>query len=262
MKNKKKPAILILLLLGVAGLYAQTGLEVMTQNNEQVYADDETFNITMTLVNKKGKQRARKIKQVLKNDENQNRSSLITFLSPANVRGTGFLSIEYSEKEDGQWLYLPALKRSRRISSSDNTDNFVGSDFTYEDLDTEDIEQFAYQITGSKTINDLEHFVIEAIPNNEKKRKESGYSKRIIYVRKDNFMISKIQFFNKKGVLFKELNASEMTFLEDVGKWRSAKINMHNLKTGHRTILEFSNILVNKGNNNRLFTKRNLEKGA
>ncbi|MDY8138350.1 outer membrane lipoprotein-sorting protein [Aquimarina sp. 2201CG5-10] len=252
--------VVALLVVTTTSLIAQTGLEIMTKNDQQIFANDEKYEITMTLINKKGKSRVRELKQVSQKDEAKNRSTLLTFLSPADVKGTGFLSIEHTAAEDDQWLFLPALKRSRRISASDKTDNFMGSDFTYEDLDTEDLENFNYKLNGEEVLNDIKHYIIEATPKNVKKEKESGYGKRIIYVRYDNHIISKIKFFDKKGTFFKEMTASNIRKIDNSEKWRAFKREVHNVKTGHKTILDFKNIVIDTGVEEDQFTKRNLER--
>ena len=257
-----KSLYIITLFLGATSILAQTGLEVMTKNDQQIFASDEKYEITMTLINKKGKSRVRELKQILKRDEAKNRSTLLTFISPQDVKGTGFLSIEHTHEDDDQWLYLPALKKSRRISASDKTDNFMGSDFTYEDLDTEDLANFNYKIVGNEMLHDTQHFVIEATPRNVKKEKESGYGKRIIYVRNDNYIISKIKFFDKKGVFFKEMIAANIKKIENSEKWRAFKREVTNMKTGHKTILNFKNISIDIGVAEDQFTKRNLEKSS
>ncbi|WP_281989619.1 outer membrane lipoprotein-sorting protein [Aquimarina aggregata] len=259
-KAIKLSAILVVFSLNVSVLSAQTGLEVMTKNEKQVFADDEKVDITMTLVNKKGKTRVRTINQVTKSDETRNRSSIIRFTSPSDVKGTSFLAIEYSDRDDDQWLYLPALSKTRRISSSNQTDNFVGSDFTYEDLATEDLEDFKYTNVKQETLDGQDCFLVEAIPVSESKIKETGYSKREIYVRKSDFVIAKVNFYDKNGVHFKTLTTGDIKKVVNNEKSRAYEISMNNLKTNHKTILKFSNFQINTGVETDLFSKRNLEK--
>lgn len=259
--SKKIIAIAFLVVTNSAALFAQTGVEVMKKNEAQILANDEQFEIMMTLTNDKGKNRVRELKQVTKRDNLNNRSSLITFSSPADVKGTGFLAIENQKAEDDQWLYLPALNKTRRISAADKSDNFMGSDLAYEDLDTEEISEYDYKLTGSKTIGNVDHFVIEASPKSVKKKKESGYSKRILFVRKDNYMFSLIKYFDKNNELTKELQAADIRLAKDSKKWRAYKIVVNNIKTGHKTTLVYKNIAINKGVNDDAFSKRNLEKG-
>ncbi|MFQ6116110.1 MAG: outer membrane lipoprotein-sorting protein, partial [bacterium] len=106
-----------------------SALEIMKKNDQQRKSRDERVELTMKLINRKGKERVRKVSQVTMTDASDNQKSLIRFLSPADVKGTRLLTIEHSNRDDDQWLYLPALKKVRRISASDQSDNFMGTDF-------------------------------------------------------------------------------------------------------------------------------------
>lgn len=236
-----------------------SGKEIMQKNYEQLYAKDEIVDIKMELINSKGKKRTRVIEQYQKRDTDDNLMNLIRFKAPADVSGTAFLSLEKDEQADLQWLFLPALNRSRRISASDESDNFMGSDFTYEDLDTEDLENFDYQLVGNVILNEKECYHINAIPNNETIAKNSGYSKREIFVSTKNFMVEKINFFNKKGVLTKKFAAESTIFIETAQKWRNSAIIMENVKTGHKTRIVFDDFKINQGLEDNLFSKRSLE---
>ncbi|MBC7922593.1 MAG: outer membrane lipoprotein-sorting protein [Ferruginibacter sp.] len=237
-----------------------SALVVMQKSDEQSKAHDERADLTMLLVNSGGKERTRKVQWVTKTDARNNRSSLIRFLSPADVEGTGFLSLEYAGREDDQWLYLPALKKVRRISASNETDNFIGSDFTYEDLDREDLDQYAYTSLGAEKIDNADCYVVQAVPNNEQKKKESGYSKRSIYVRKDNFTVVQTKYYDKNGELLKVLRGTDVRLAKGTDKWRAYRLELNNLRTGHKTILTFQNVAINRGIDQEFFTQRYLER--
>ena len=240
--------------------HSQTGNEVMRKCREQMLTNDQSVEITMELINKRGMKRIREIIRKSKTDENENVSQIIQFLSPADIRGTGFLSIESSKREDDRWLYLPALKKTRRIPASQQSAKFMGSCFTYEDITTEKINQFDYKITGSEKIKDQNCYILEAIPNNEKTKSESGYSKRIIYLHKDNHIMIRVIYFDKKGIKIKELNNDDIRKIENTNKWRAHKMEMEEIKSGNKTILLYKDFKINSGINNTLFTKENLER--
>jgi hypothetical protein len=242
-------------------LKAQTGLELMQKNNSQISSNDEQVDLTMELVNSKNMKRTRSIKLYSITDNNNNESTLIQFLAPADVKGTGFLEIENSDREDDQWLYLPALNRSRRISANNETDNFMGSDFTYEDIGNENLDNFNYKKTGEETINGVNCFVVEATPKNEDIQKQSGYQKRELFICKETYILTKVKYYNKKGELFKVLHASDIKTIGSTGKFRAHTIVMENLKTQHKTNLLFSNYSIDSGMNKEFFSKRYLEGG-
>lgn len=238
---------------------AQTGPVIMEKNDQQQKTESETVELTMTLVNKRGKERIRKIKRFSITDENDNRSSLIRFFYPADVEGTGYLEIEHTDRDDDNWLYLPALNRSRRISSSDESDNFMSSEFTYEDMGTEDLQAFDYTLLGTKYVGDVECYIIKAIPSNEKKKEESGYSKRELFIAKDNYVTKAINFYDKKDNLLKEYLAEDIRKIEGASKWRAHKMTMDNKQTGYKTILTFKNFNINTSVDPNIFTIRYLE---
>lgn len=238
---------------------AQTGTEIMKKYDLQMRSDDQQVDLTMKLVSSKGRERVRTINRKTMTDNADNVSSLIRFLSPMDIKGTGFLSIEYTDRDEDQWLYLPALNKTRRISAADQSDNFMGSDFTYEDIGTEDIDNFEYTILGKEEIDNATCYKIEAKPNNEKTADESGYVKRIIYVDQTNYMIRRVIYFNKKNEKSKILNNYEIELIEDANKWRTHKSVMENLETNNKTILIYNNYRIDKSIDKVTFTKRTLE---
>ena len=236
-----------------------SGAEIMKKSDEMASSDNEQSVLVMRLINSKGKERSRNIKQFIRFDENDNRSSLIRFNAPADVAGTGFLAVENADREDDQYLYLPALQRSRRISASNETDNFMGSDFTFEDLDREDLSDFNYKLEGEEQINGAAAWKIIATPANDKKAKESGYSKREIFVSKQSFIPLMINYYDKKGTLTKVFTAKDVKEV-GAGKYRAHKMEIANKATGHTTVLEFSDFVINGGLEEDFFTVRYLEK--
>lgn len=260
-----KSIVVLLLFIGslTPGMaQSLTGYDIMVKHDEQLKSNDESATILMKLIDKKGRERVRNLSQEIITLDDNNRSTMIRFISPADVRGTGFLSIENTGRDNDQWLYLPALRKSRRISASDQTDNFVGSDFTYEDIEAEDIEAYEYKLIGSKTVDDQDYFLIEAFPGTETKKKETGYSKRELYLNKENFLVMQVKFYDKNGEYVKNLLASEVKLVQGTtDKWRANLLVMKNLNTEHTTRLEFSDYKINVGLDADLFTFRYLERG-
>jgi hypothetical protein len=243
-------------------VYGQAGsaYEFMKKYNEQISSDNEVTQMTMLLFNKQNNKREREIVRYLMTDKNNKRSSLIKFLSPADVKGTGLLAIENMGREDDQWLYLPGFNKTRRIASSNETDYFVGSDFTFEDLNREDLEDFNYEFLQETDIDEQRCYQIKATPITDEKIKESGYARRDLFIRKDNFVLVKVKFYDKSNSLFKEFKATSIKMDEVSKKWRAYSIEMSNLKTSHKTVLDITGIKINKGLDKETFTQRNLQK--
>jgi len=235
-----------------------TGRLIMNKVEVQNDSNDETSIIVMTLINRQGKKRVREILNWSKKIDEQNDKRFSRFKSPSDVKGTSVLTIEHSDTDDDQWLYLPALRKVRRISSSDKTDHFMGSDFTFEDIQSEDLEHFKYKILGTESLDGQECWVIEAVPVTKKKLKETGYDKRQIWVRKDNLVAIQTKYWNRKNEYFKLLRAYEIVKL-DQGIWRPNRIEMEDFKAKHKTILEFKDRVINAGVSDAVFTERNLK---
>jgi outer membrane lipoprotein-sorting protein len=222
---------------------------------------DETVSFRMKLVNKRGQERERQMSWVRRN-ENGSESALIRFEAPADVRGTALLSIEKPEGEDDQWLYLPALQRSRRITAANQSDSFVGSDFTFEDLRPERIDEFSYRVLREETVDGSAAWVVEATPASAQSRKESGYGRREIWVRKDNFVIARVDFYDRAGELMKEFRASDVRPVSGSKSWRAHRMEMRNRKTDHSTLLTFDDFRIDSGVSTETFSLRRLERGS
>ena len=237
-----------------------TGLQIMEKNEGQNKGEDEFNETTMRLINKRGQERNRKIEYYKKTDDNDNDKIFIRFLEPADVKGVGLLTIEHTDRDDDQWLYLPALRKVRRISSSDQGDNFMGTDYTYEDIRSEKLDKHVYRLTGSEVIAGHDCYTIEALPAGEKEKKESGYSKREIWMRKDVFLMIQIKYYNNKGEHFKTEIRKDIVEAAP-GVYRPNFMEMKNLKTGHTTRLTFDERRLNQGIDDKIFTERTLKRG-
>lgn len=225
--------------------------------------DNQTSEMEMILIDKRGTQRIRKIHSMNK-DKGEDRQRIMFFLQPADVKNTGFLTCDYDEasKDDDQWLYLPALRKSKRISTSDKSGSFMGSDFTYSDMTTRVLEDYDFSLNKEMKVNGHDVWVIEAIPRSRDVIKETGYTKSLIFVRKDNYMAVRGINWVKKG---NKLKYFDMKGLEKIdGIWTATEIHMttkKGKKVLHKTILKFTNIKYNQDLNENLFTVRRLEKG-
>ena len=202
----------------------------------------------MILKDKSGNESERKFKSLTfeELDENLGNKGIIVFTTPRDIRGTALLTHDNIEpKDDDQWLYLPALKRVKRISSSNRTGKFVSSEFSYEDLSTDEPKDYIFtwiEDSVCPTNEALMCHVIEAKPKNKK----SGYSKRIIFIDDQFFRYQKVSFFNRRGGLEKEL--SFIGYNQYLDKfWRADILEMINIQTGKSTSLQWSNYQFKQG---------------
>ncbi|HEX6069916.1 MAG TPA: outer membrane lipoprotein-sorting protein [Longimicrobiaceae bacterium] len=253
----------VALLAGATGVSAQTltGREIIERNDAMLAVSDETVDFTMKLINKRGQGRERQISWV-RRSESGRESALIRFAAPADVRGTALLSVEAAGGETDQWLYLPALQRSRRISASNQSDSFVGSDFAFEDLRPEELDDFSYRLLREEAVDGAAVYVVEAVPATADRKQESGYARREIRVRKDNFVVVRVNFYDRRGELLKEFRASDVRPVEGSKSWRAHTMEMRNVKTGHATVLTFGEFVIDSGVSGETFSLRRLERGS
>lgn len=235
-----------------------TGYDIMKENDKQFDFSTEESTMTMELINSSGKKRTRRVNRYSKRDVERNMSVLIRFLSPADVKGSGYLSVEHSADEESRYLYLPALKKARRISAGEDSDNFMGSDFTYEDLGDINFDKHDFKLRGNEKINGIDCHKVEVLPTGENK-KTSGYSKRIYFVCKKTFVVHKVDFYNRHSNLFKSLALTDIKLVNNPSIYRAYTSTMQNIKTGHQTVLTFQDFKINEKLDNNLFTTRYLE---
>lgn len=234
--------------------------DIMQNYKEHEHTNDSNVNLNMSLISENGSSREREVVWYSKTDNNDNKKQLIRYLSPADVKGTGFLAIENENGEDDNWLYLPVLRKVRRISAADKTDNFMGTEFTYEDLEDEDLDDYSYSLKGTGKINDIDTYVIEAVPASADKKENSGYGKRELWISKDKFIVLQIKFYDRNGGLIKIFNAEDIRQIPGSNKWRTYKLTMKNIQNNKSTILEFSDYKINTGIDDSFFTKRYLKR--
>lgn len=236
---------------------APDGARVMGNVYNRPAGKDMKASLTMTLRNAGGDTRVRTIQQFLKTG-NDVEKKLMFFLEPADVRNTAFMNWSYTEagKNDDQWIYLPALKRIKRISSSGKSDYFMGSDFTYDDLGDRHPEEDTHRVTGTREIDGRECFVVESVP------REEGYmySRTVTWVVDDLWIGLKKEFYDEQGRLLKVLSVKEYGEID--GYWTVTRTEMHNVQKGHTTIMELSNIEYDTGIADNLFSERTMQRGV
>ena len=219
-------------------------------------------DMTMILIDKNGKKRVRSIKTFSK-DFGKDEYRIMFFKSPADVKDTAFLTYDYddSSKDDDQWLYLPALKKVKRIPTSDKSSSFMGSDFSYYDMTKRDVEDYTYKILKHVKVRGHDTTMMQSLPVSEDVVDESGYVKTIGLIREDIDMVVRSIGFLKNGKR-KYFDVTKMH--KQDGVWVIDEMTMttkDGKRTIHKTILKFDNIEVNKPVDDGMFTTRRLEKG-
>jgi outer membrane lipoprotein-sorting protein len=251
-----------------ATLAEPSGRDIMLKNEEARKADqNEVATLTMTLVNKAGKTRSRTAHFTFDDSEPALRKTHFKFLSPKNVRGTAFVQLEHRERENDRWLYLPALRKTRRISGSDKTDSFVGTDLSFEDFEFSDGlvggESKSYHILREEERFGEDCWVIEALPTTEEEKQRSGYSKRIIWVSKEHYHAVFTEFYDHNDEFLKTMRLSDFQIikLKNSEEVRPYRIDVETIKTGHRTVIEYTDFKIDQPLDGKIFTRNHLSRG-
>jgi hypothetical protein len=217
-------AIIVLSGPALAQEELRTGLDVIRKYEEVQTIETQKTVVRLVTTNKRGQTKERAVEQYTTSVGNGLYHSLIRFLSPADERGTSLLIHEYADREDDQWLYLADLKKVRRIATSDISDNFMGTEITYEDLRnqiSEDLEDYEYELLGTEDVDGFPCYKVLAVPVNPDTKKGSAYSKRILWIRNDVFEIIKTTFYDHEGQLFKEYRGQDTRLVEGTDRYRT-----------------------------------------
>ncbi len=217
---------------------------------------------TLTIISKKGQMRVRKMSMVSKlYDNGETEKKLVKFTEPADVKGTGFLSYDYKNKPDDKWIYMPALRKTRRIISSENAKSFMGSEFSYADMSLPTVEDFSYNFLDAETITEEPCYVIEIIPKNDDIANENGFSKKISYISKNDFVLRKALYYNLSGNKEKEMTVDTVIEVDKTNhKYKMKEMKMVNLLNGRQSISTIDQIQYNPNVSDDYFTTRFLEK--
>lgn len=255
--------ILLSASLLLSSAFAITGLEIAQKVHDREDGDNSTSNMTMTLEDKSGQQRVRELKTFTK-DKGDDELKLMFFLSPADVENTAFLTYDYddSNKDDDQWLYLPELKKVKRIASSDKSSSFMGSDFTYSDMTNRNVEDYTYKVMKETSVDSHKVWQMMVTPKTQKTIDETGYTKSIVFVRQDNFVIIQALHYVKIGNKLKYMKVLGLEKIDDI--WSVTKMQMttkKGKKTLHKTLFEFRDIKYNQDLSEDFFSTRTLKKG-
>ena len=222
-----------------------------------------TRKLQMVLTDRRGKQRSRQTINYRKYFGNDKRTVLF-YLQPANVRDTGFLVWDYADpsEEDDQWLFLPALRKVRRISASDRGDYFLGTDFTYEDMKLDGKlapKDYNYVLLGEESLDGVLTYKLEGIPKTENIARELGYSRIVSWVNPENWMITQAEFEDLKGQALKSLRVEDIRQVN--GLWTRHQLTMRNHLTEHESKFTFSDVDYTTPVPDSLFSKQALARG-
>ncbi len=214
----------------------EKGLRIVTEA-ERLDSGWESARVAMhmVLISPKGEKTTREVRMQYLEGKEAGDKSLSIFDSPKDVQGTSFLSFSHALESDEQWLYLPALKRVKRIASANKSGPFMGSEFAFEDLSSSEIEKYTYEYLRDETIDNKDCYVVRNFPQYE----HSGYSHRDVWIDKKHYRVLRIEYSDRKAQLLKTLEQhGHKQYLDKY--WRADKFHMVNHQTGKSTELHWS----------------------
>ena len=252
--------LIVFVLFAMAGMsfaFTQelTGKEIMQKVDKREKAATDSFTMRMTLINSGGKKRVRQVTAYSK-DYGSEKKTVMVFLLPADVKGVGYLSFSYDDaaKSDDRWLYMPALKKAKRISGSSSQDYFMGTDFTYDDISGHKIDDYTYTLLAEENVDGKNCWKVESVPV-----KKSMYSKYVSWIDKESLVQVKAEFYDEQGALLKVLTVSGIEKKD--GFWTAGKMEMNNLQKKHTTVIETLKHEFNKNIPDSYFRVNSLEEG-
>ena len=253
---------LIALVTSVSALFAaEDAKQIMSKSQEATKISGSESIATLTIFNKKGNKRVRKFSSASKETKEGVSKMIMRFLEPADVKGTGILTFDNKDKDDDMWLYMPALRKIRRIVSGEKTKSFMGSEFSNADITTPNIDDYTYKITGTEEINGLKCWKIETLPANEKIADDYGYSKKISWVAQKDYMARKTDFYDLDGELLKTLTIHEVKLLDpENGKYQAVDLTIVNVQNGRKSQFKIDKVVFNPDVKDEYFTTQYLEK--
>ncbi|MBI4590588.1 MAG: outer membrane lipoprotein-sorting protein [Candidatus Rokubacteria bacterium] len=263
-------AILGVVLLA-AGLVATRGealgaepapTEIMERNFTVTKVVDSVSQATFTLINKNGQERVRTTFTTTKLQPNGvDNMQMVRFLSPPDVKGTAILLIERSDRDDDIWVYLPALKKVRRLVASNKKDSFVGTDFSYGDVIGHRVQEWEHRLVGEQVVDGQACYLIESLPRRDAVKASSGYSKRRSWIRKDNFVMLKADYWDLAAQPLKTIRSTGLQLVDPARqKWQPMRLESMNIQTGHRTVIQYETFKANQQVKDEFFTTRYMER--
>ena len=239
-----------------------TGRAIMDKVIENTKLAGAEQVATLTIRDDKGNVRERKFSSATKTyaDENM-KKAILRFLAPADVKGTGFLTFDYDTKDDDMWLYMPALRKTRRIVSSEKGKSFMGSEFTNSDMNMPNLDDYTIKLHGDDTYGGAECWNVEMIPATEKIAEDYGYSKMIHEIGKKDYVIRHTAYYDLDGELLKELKASDISLVDEKNhKSTPKKIEIVNKQNGRSSSFVIEKMVFNPKVKDEYFTTGYLEK--
>jgi len=235
-----------------------TGRDIFDQMVERHDRPFEYEEQTMSLIDRRGAEEKRQIRRYSRKAGDDEKRIAMLFTVPKGIKGVALLTWQHADKQDDQWLFLPAQsKKMKRIAKGGKKNYFMGTDYTFEDLASESQDKFTY----SRMADEENKFVIKVTPSDPELLKETGYKHRTFWISKDHFLVEKIEYFDRRERLIKRQTNENFEQIED-SAWRATKSTMEHLRKKHKTIIEVANRRFSESDvPEKVFQKRTITSG-
>ncbi|PKM29982.1 MAG: outer membrane lipoprotein-sorting protein [Gammaproteobacteria bacterium HGW-Gammaproteobacteria-11] len=239
------------------------GLDIMRNVASRDEGQQVSRDMRLELTDRRGQTRTQEIKAYRRYFDDEKRTILF-YTAPANVRGTGFLTYDYpdSAAEDDQWLFLPALRKVRRIPASNRGDAFLGTDFSYEEIKSENkvgLQDYTFRVTGQDVVGGITCLVVEGTPANNEIADELGYSRAVWHIDPNIWISRKSDYWDVNGNHLKTIENLDIAQIDDI--WTVLQVRASNHKSGHSTLLTSTNVDYQSDVPERTFDQRTLVRG-
>ena len=232
-------ALIVLVLLSSCGVHAQSDArQIVEEAQRRTNTKSQRYEGLLQVLDAKGTV-ADKRWIFMRLGSHGNSKAVLRFVAPPEVKGVALLIVNHPDRASDQWMWTPALQRERRIALQDRSTRFFGTDFSFEDLEERDVEQYHYRLLGEETINGIESWKIESMPS---EKKTSQYTKSIVWIRKDIYAIAQIENYITNDVV-RRLKYSDVAQVQ--GIWTGRRLEMHDLRKNSRTILTLEKLQYN-----------------
>ncbi|MEH6578860.1 MAG: outer membrane lipoprotein-sorting protein [Amphritea sp.] len=250
-------SILMMPMAVSAGMEEEKGLEIAREADRRDNGwNDSESTLTMILRNRHGDESRREVRGKSLEVPGDGDKTLTIFDTPKDVKGTAFLNFTHKVKDDDQWLFLPALKRVKRIASRNKSGSFMGSEFAYEDIASQEVEKYTYKWLRDEVYEGQECFVVESYPVDIK---NSGYTRLVSWIGKDQYRRWKVELYDRKKSHLKTLTFKDYRQYLDK-YWRPDEMNMVNHQNGKSTQLIWSAYNFHTGLTESDFTRNSLKR--
>ena len=251
---------------GLAQAETLSARDIMERVDDRYTGDSSVADAQLILIDRNNRERVRDLRLYTLEEEGVTKG-VTFFMAPTDVAGTAYLSYDYDAQDDEAWLYLPALKQVRRVAAGDRSGSFMGSDFSYSDLNGTTIDWYDYELLSDQEMVDgAATWLIESKPKPEFRDRvsdETGYERSHLWIRQDNFVQVQAQIWVERGGRIKYFSARELEEID--GIWTAKRIQMITTRNGqreHASVFQTHNIRYNEHNDASLFTTQAMQQGA